>query len=274
MKEPKIVVCDMDSTLIIKHQTLTPRAKKAIEILREHGVLFGVASGRPYFQLVNTVNSWGFDCLDIMICMNGCELYDETTNKNYSYFKMKPEWIKETIELMSPFENNPMVAIGNDQYVGHNDELVEMSEKFMGKKMIVVNDISELYQEENAKIMFRVLEEDMPKIEAHIKANPSPYYKGFKTQPTMMEFANINASKGYALEEFCKLHDIDIADAIAFGDTTNDNEMLEVAGLGVCMANGSDDTKAIADVITELGCDDDGWADYVENHILKPLGWM
>lgn len=273
MKEPKVVVCDMDSTLIIKHQMLTPRAKKAIEILREHDVLFGVASGRPYFQLMNTVSKWGID-LDIMICMNGCELFDETTKQSYSYFKMKPEWIKETIELMSPFYNNPMVALHGEQYVGHNDELVEMSEKFMGKKMIVVNDISELYREENAKIMFRVNEEDMPKIEEYLRNNPSPYYKGFKTQPTMMEFANIHASKGYALEKFCELHSIDIADVIAFGDTTNDNEMLEVAGVGVCMANGSDDTKAIADVITEKTCDEDGWADFVENHILKPLGWM
>ncbi|MBR3840754.1 MAG: HAD family hydrolase [Erysipelotrichales bacterium] len=273
MRAPKVVVCDMDSTLVIKHQELTERAKKAIHILREHGVYFGVASGRPIFQLRHTTDRWDID-QDLMIAMNGCELYDVLDDKHYNYFMMEPEWIKETIELMSPFDCNPMVALNGEQYVGHTDELVEMSEKFMGKKMIVVDDISELYKEANAKIMFRVNAEDMPKIEAHIAAHPSPNYKGFKTQPTMMEFANINASKGYALVEFCKLHNIDMQDVYAFGDTTNDNEMLEVAGVGVCMANGSDDTKAVADVITELGCDDDGWADFVENHILKPLGWM
>lgn len=273
MKAPKVVVCDMDSTLVIKHQTLTPRAKKAIEVLREHGVLFGVASGRPVEQLLNTTNQWDI-VQDVIIAMNGCDLYDEVNKKHYSYFTMKKEWIKEAIDLMAPFDTNPMVAIKGQQYVGHTDELVEMSEKFLGKKMIVVNDISELYKEDNAKIMFRVKEEDMTAIEEHIKKNPSPYYKGFKTQPTMMEFANIHASKGYALEQFCRINNIDIANAYAFGDTTNDNEMLEVAGVGVCMANGSDDTKAIADIITEKTCDEDGWADFVENHILKPLGWM
>lgn len=273
MKAPKLVVCDMDSTLVIKHQTLTPRAKKAIEVLREHGVLFGVASGRPIEQLMNTIKNWNID-QDILIAMNGCELYDETTKQHYSYFMMKPEWIKEAMDIMAPFDCNPMVAIHGEQLVGHHDDLVEMSEKFLGKKMVVVDDLSQLYQEENAKIMFRVNEEDMPRIEEHVKAHPSPYFKGFKTQPSMIEFANIHASKGYALEQFCKLHQMDLADVYAFGDTTNDNEMLQVAGVGVCMANGSEDTKAIADVITEKTCDEDGWADFVENHILKPLGWM
>lgn len=30
---------------------------------------------------------------------------------------------------------------------------------------------------------------------------------------------------------------------MAFGDTSNDNDMLKVAGCGVCMINGTDDTK-------------------------------
>lgn len=273
MKAPKVVVCDIDSTLVVKHQTLTPRARKAIETLRDHGVLFGVASGRPVDELRPLVDSWNIE-QDILIAMNGCELFDGITKQQYSYFMMKPEWIKEALEIMKPFECNPMVSLHGVNYVGHHDELVEMSEKYIGKKAHVCNDLSELYQEENAKIMFRVNEEDMPRIEKHVNEHPSVYFKGFKTQPTMMEFANKNASKGYALVEYCKMHDIDLQDVYAFGDTTNDNEMLEVAGVGICMANGSDDTKAIADVITEKGCDEDGWADYVENHILKPLGWM
>lgn len=273
MKAPKIIVCDIDSTLVVKHQTLTPRARRAIEILRAQGVLFGVASGRPVDELRPLVDSWGIE-QDILIAMNGCELFDGITKQQHSYYMMKKEWIKEALEIMEPFDCNPMVSLHGVNYVGRHDELVEMSEKYIGKKAHVCKDLSELYQEDNAKIMFRVNEEDMPKIEEHVNAHPSPYFKGFKTQPSMMEFANKNASKGYALEQFCKLHSIDLSDCIAFGDTTNDNEMLQVAGMGVCMANGSADTKAIADVITAKTCDDDGWADHVENEILKPLGWL
>lgn len=51
---------------------------------------------------------------------------------------------------------------------------------------------------------------------------------------------------------------------MAFGDTTNDHTMLELSGVGVCLKNGSDDTKAIADIITDYPCDEDGWARFME----------
>lgn len=268
----KIVICDIDNTLVVKHQVLTPRAKKAIEILRDHGVLFGIASGRPLDEL-KVVDSWEITN-DIIIAFNGCKLVDNVDHKIYSYHPMKKEWIKETLDIMAPFNCNPLVAFDGYTLIGHYDEMCELSQKFTGKSCIVVDDFSQLYENDNYKIMYRVNEEDMPAIEAHVAAHPSPYFKGFKTGIMMMEFANIKASKGYALEQFCRMHDIDIKDVWAFGDTTNDNEMLQTAGVGVCMKNGSEDTKAVADVITEKTCDEDGWADFIENHILIPNGWM
>ena len=44
--------------------------------------------------------------------------------------------------------------------------------------------------------------------------------------------------------------------------------MIQGAGLGVCMLNGTDDTKALADAISEYEAKDDGFARYVYEHIL------
>jgi hypothetical protein len=60
----------------------------------------------------------------------------------------------------------------------------------------------------------------------------------------------------------------DYFDVAAFGDTTNDNEMIAGAGLGVCMCNGSDDTKALADVISEYPANEDGFARFIDTYIL------
>lgn len=57
---------------------------------------------------------------------------------------------------------------------------------------------------------------------------------------------------------------MDLKDVMAFGDTSNDNEMLKVAGCGVCMINGTDDTKACANAITTYDNDHDGLAIYLE----------
>lgn len=69
------------------------------------------------------------------------------------------------------------------------------------------------------------------------------------------------------------MNQLPLENVIAFGDTTNDNEMLEISGLGVCMFNGSEDTKKAADDITEKSNNEDGFAYYMERHFLKPLGW-
>ena len=65
-------------------------------------------------------------------------------------------------------------------------------------------------------------------------------------------------------KKICELNDLDIKDVMAFGDTSNDNDMLKVAGCGVCMINGTDDTKACANAITKQDNDHDGLAIYLE----------
>jgi len=59
---------------------------------------------------------------------------------------------------------------------------------------------------------------------------------------------------------------------IAFGDNENDNPLLQISGWGVCLANGSDGTKAIADAVTEYGCLEGGAGHYLVDHYLKPKG--
>lgn len=46
-------------------------------------------------------------------------------------------------------------------------------------------------------------------------------------------------------------------DAIAFGDGPNDMDMIEYAKIGVCMGNGREELKRIADFVTK-DIDEDG----------------
>lgn len=270
MKELKLVVCDIDSTLIVKHEKLTPTAKKIIDELREKGILFGVASGRSIEELKRTVKRWGFDDLDLIIAMNGSILWDGIHKKEYNYYVLKKEWIKEIIELMSKFPSNPILYRKNDMLCKEVDDIARQSAK-CAEMQLVIADEAEMCKEDNAKIMFRVKEEDMETIEKYISKHNSPYYTAFKTQANLLEFADKHTSKAYALKKYCEMHGIELEDVMACGDTSNDNDMIEVSGIGVCMLNGSDDTKALADIITEKTCDDDGWADFMRKWIEKNM---
>jgi hydroxymethylpyrimidine pyrophosphatase-like HAD family hydrolase len=70
-------------------------------------------------------------------------------------------------------------------------------------------------------------------------------------------------SKAAALDALCARLAISKEDVIAFGDNVNDVEMLRDAGLGVCMANGTEDARAAADRIAPSN-DEDGIAAVLE----------
>ena len=61
MKEIQLIVCDIDNTLVVKHQPLSLRAKKAIEELKKRGILFGLASGRSCKQLKLLQSQWDIE---------------------------------------------------------------------------------------------------------------------------------------------------------------------------------------------------------------------
>lgn len=274
MENIQLVICYIDSTLVTTDRRLTWKTKEVIDRLHAHGVLFGIASGRPLDELKRNAKKWGFSYpFDILIGMNGSELWDEKRQEEFGYYKLKPEWIKEIIELMEPFDANYFIYHDGYLLCRRNDAMMQHSAKSSDKEIVVMDTPEQLYQKENAKIMFRVTEEVMPSIERYVAQHPSPFYKGFKTQSTLMEFADHRVSKAFALKKYCEMNQLSFASVVAFGDTSNDNDMLACSGLGVCMCNGSADTKAIADDITKKSNDEEGFAWYMEEHFLKPFGW-
>jgi len=78
---------------------------------------------------------------------------------------------------------------------------------------------------------------------------------------------NRNASKWLGVKEIAKYFEIDINDTIAFGDDINDLKMLKNCGKGICMKNGVEEVKAIADDICDKN-ENDGIARWIEENIL------
>ena len=63
------------------------------------------------------------------------------------------------------------------------------------------------------------------------------------------ELINKAFNKGLAVVRLCEYLGMAVRDTIAFGDSMNDLEMLQTAGLGVCMGGGSEELKKMADEV-------------------------
>ena len=276
IKNLKLLITDIDGTLVNTNRDMLDITRAVLKDLHNRGVYLGIASGRPLgIHIYEGAEEWGtgFD-YDVWIGMNGGQLQDNVRNERNDYYQLQPKEIKEIIELMEPMDANPFLYIGEDMMSLYIDEEMVASMKRHNFECTTVNQLSDFWAHETNKLLFRLKSADqMPAVEKYLSEHRSDKYAFFKTQPTMMEFQDARINKGFAMEQFCKNNNISLDEVMAFGDTTNDNEMLKMAGWSVCLKQGSDDTKACADVVTDYTNDEDGFGRYILDHVYPAMGW-
>ena len=81
----------------------------------------------------------------------------------------------------------------------------------------------------------------------------------------ILEIVSKGIEKAKGVHRIANYLDIDQKDVIAFGDEHNDLELLEYAGWGVAMKNGTDQLKGVANDVTEHTNQEDGLATYLED---------
>lgn len=79
------------------------------------------------------------------------------------------------------------------------------------------------------------------------------------------EMINRKFNKGTAILKMCEHLGIPQENTIAFGDSMNDYEMIQTAALGICMENGTEELKAVADEICPA-VNEDGLYKAFEKH--------
>ena len=84
----------------------------------------------------------------------------------------------------------------------------------------------------------------------------SPHVTLTYSGPYFLEISAAGVNKGLGLEKYCESQGLDRTEVVAFGDLLNDREMLQFAGLGLCMGNGHPDMKLLAGRVIGTNADD------------------
>lgn len=262
----KLAVFDIDGTLT-RDGSVKP-SDYTIDVLNkinEKGIKLGIASGRDVLQLKQIVNEWDLPfSFSLLIGLNGSEYYDLDKNDIKHLYELSSEDVKDICDkLLGKFPDlNASIYREGKRYLLYEDEMA-LSSKKRNKMGNVIVPLEVLWEKPCGKLMFRVDEETMKKIEPLANQISNDRYRACKTQTTMMEFVHAKSNKGNALKMFCEHNNIDLNDVIAVGDMNNDNELLLTAGIGVCMKNGAEETKKCADYITDLTNNQDGCAHFL-----------
>lgn len=270
-RDVKLVIADIDRTLVNETKEMLPITKQMFEELHKHNILLGIASGRPCGEhLASRAKGWDLDFqFDVIIGMNGGQLWDNVNHERYEYYPLKKEYIKEIINFMEPTKINSYVYRGDSTLVRRIDEGMIASSIRNKEPMVVAKCDEEMWETDNNKLLFRC--RNLEEVELGLKIaaeHPSKHYQYFKTAPLIIEFQDPRVNKGIALKAFCEMHHIPLDSVVAFGDAQNDDFMLKYAGLGVAMLNAGASTKEASDVITEYDSEHDGVGHFIQDYIL------
>ncbi len=277
-KKIQLLALDVDGTLFTTEGKVTKASIEAIKKAQEKGVQVVLASGRDYEALpwkqLKEVS------IDYVITSNGSAVYrtkdrkclrEECLDKEqmiplFEFILSKKVYLSVFIDGMNytPTQCFP--------YVEHMP-LPDYVKDLLRNKENRIEDMIGFLKDHDAKIQKATLnfqyrdgkyfnrEEVKQRLEACQDINLVD--GGFSN----LEFTKIGVSKATGLSMLTEYLDIPMEAVLAVGDSENDVEMLQAAGLGVAMGNALDHVKTVADDIT-LTNDEEGVAAVVEKYIL------
>lgn len=82
-----------------------------------------------------------------------------------------------------------------------------------------------------------------------------------------LEFMPAGIDKGYGLKKLAEMLGIPMDQVIGVGDSANDLAMVKAAGLGVGVANVTDDVRPYCDIVLESTGDDGAFEELVEKYL-------
>ena len=264
-----MIATDLDGTLLDSHKQVSEETRKVLRELKNRGILFGIASGRPVESGQILVHDWGLENdISFLIGMNGGALYDMRTKAKHKYYPLSGDKILEIMEHFKDMDVIFQCMLGNDRFVSKSTEKTRAHAKLFCEHEPEVDLQEFLPGREIDKLILFLDPELMPAVRQRATTFSDPAYTSMQTADNLYEYMDPRINKGFGIEKACKHYGITPDHVVAFGDAENDEAMIETVGLGVAMANASDELKKIADVVLKETNDQDGLAHFVENVVL------
>lgn len=269
----KLIVSDLDETLIRRDREIGQKTIEAIKKATEKGVLFVPATGRGFNSVHETTKLLGlYDKPgQYVISYNGGAITENKDEKVLYFQGITFEEAEALYKKGITYDHICVHVYTPDQVWVRNfyPEEIEYLANRQPCTEIFGDDIDFLKEKEIVKAIYMNTDFDyLKKIESEIKDLTTNMNVSFSSN-RYMEFNRKGVSKGEGLKKLCEILNIDIKDTIAIGDNYNDLSMIKAAGLGIGVANTIEPMKAECDVITENDCDHDAVAEVIEKYVLN-----
>ncbi len=259
----KLVALDLDGTTLDPDSKITPYTEKVLKAAMDQGVHILVATGRAFEAVPEEVKN--MEGIEYVVTSNGAATIRLADRKIIYTNYIKSEAMDEVHEVLADCGFLVEIFIEGRAYVDsywmeHLDDtgLSELTKEYVRQTRNPVDGLMELMMKNRGKI------ENINVCFGDPKDREAMKQKLFKLKgvtitssvPHNLEIIAEKAGKGQAVRHMCQLLNLYEDQVMACGDSSNDEDMIHVAGIGVAMGNAKESLKAVADYVTESNAED------------------
>lgn len=249
----KLIVTDVDGTLLNDNHELHPDFWKVEEQLTQKGILFSIASGRQFYNLESKFErikdrTMFFAENGTYVSHKGRELYVNPIEKSAAI---------EFIEMGRKLEHTNLVLCGKESAYIETDDSEFFSEisKFYERLQVVedLTTVEDTYLKVTLCNFNGVEDNTFPHF-----VDYTDRYKVAIAAKVFIDITSLDANKGNAIKGIQKELGISPEETLVFGDYLNDLEMMKVAKHSYAMKNAHPEIIQASNFVTSHDNNDNG----------------
>ncbi|QXX71139.1 HAD family phosphatase [Enterococcus faecium] len=261
----KLIAIDLDGTTLNQDSMITSKTKETLKKAINAGHHVSIAKGRPfrmshqfYQQLELTTPMVNFNGALVHIPNQHWDGERETLINREIAFEILSQKKQLNLDFIAA-ENRDTFFIDSFDFF---DEKIFASSRPGEKNLLSPKNLTT----NPTSLLVRTDKRFAGAVSAELTRQFGSYVdvRTWGGPTAILEIVSKGIQKAKGVQEIANYLSIDQKDVIAFGDEHNDLELLDYAGWGVAMTNGTDQLKGIANDVTPLSNQEDGLAVYLE----------
>jgi Cof subfamily protein (haloacid dehalogenase superfamily) len=266
-KPVKLVIADVDGTLVTQEKVLTPRAVEAVFKLRAAGVQFAVTSGRPPRGMAMLVEPLKLN--EPLAAFNGgvVILPDLATVVHQNF--LPASVVSQVVKLIQDHKLDVWIYTDKDWYVRDVNAPHVAREQWTVKFAPVVVPSIDGLTDRVAKVVG--ISDDLEAVkrcEKDVQDACGANASAARSQPYYLDVTHPKANKGEVVLAMSDLLKIPVEEIATIGDMPNDVLMFKKSGISIAMGNASPEVQKSATYVTTSN-EEEGFANAMEQFVLK-----
>ena len=263
----RLVALDIDDTLV-DHSSLIPaRSLNALRTAQAQGVEIVLATGRGYLGTKAIRQQLG-EGFHYIICFGGALVAEYETGAPKIHRFLAEEDVAACIRIANDLGLHVQIYQGDEVIF---QRMTAFAEQYCAYQKLPCRADEHLLRHDLGrvpKVLIYAPPEQEEKYKRLVAERLPKHLHALGSKPGFIEIGDVSVTKGSAVAALAAQLGIDRAQVSAIGDNTLDQDMIEWAGVGCCVANGKDAVKAASDMVIPAQAEE-GVAWFIEKYVLN-----